>query len=159
MTNLDLPLADDAFRSAKHFARHMLKDGSLLLQPIREAIWTAGGHKDVGGQKMFTCVLFRSGCWQVELLVIHPGSSSPLHRHNHCESADVLLNGDLAGTVDALSIKRPRGNKLVANITCLPIGAWHGGATETGLVALSFQRWVGMNPTFIAEDWESFDGQ
>jgi hypothetical protein len=156
--NPSMPFAADAFPGVKHFARHMLRDGKLLLAPIRDAIWTAGGHKDVGDQKMLTCILFRSGCWQVELLVIHPHSSSPLHRHNYCESADVLLNGDLAGTVDGLAIKTPRGDRLASNITCLPVGAWHGGATEKGLICLSFQRWIGIEPTFIANDWESHDG-
>jgi hypothetical protein len=107
---------------------------------------------------MMTCILFRDGCWQVELLMIHPGSSSPLHRHNFCESADVLLGGDLAGSIDGHYIGKPRGENLQANIQNLPLGAWHGGSTDKGLIALSFQKWIGREPTFIANDWEPFPG-
>lgn len=152
------PLAPDAFRSVKHFARHMIKGNRLTLAPLREQIWTAHGHQDVGGQQMMTAILFRSGCWQVELLMIAPGSSSPLHRHNFCDSADILLAGDLAGPIDGDAIMAPRGDNLAANIQSLPRGAWHGGTTQRGLVALSFQKWTGREPTFIAHDWEPFHG-
>jgi len=151
------PLADDAFSSVKHFARWMLKENRLVLAPKRDQVWSSVGHQAVGDQHMMTAILFRSGCWQVELLCIHPGSASPVHRHNHCDSADVLLNGDLSGGIDSHPINRPLGRNLAANITSLPLGAWHGGKTQTGLIALSFQKWIGMEPTFIANDWESYD--
>jgi hypothetical protein len=155
---LDLQLKDDAFPSVRHFARRMLKGNFLALAPLRDRIWTSPGHVDVGDQKVMTCILFRSGCWQVELLMVHPGQVSPLHRHNFCESADVILCGDLTGSIGGRSISQPRGDRLAANIEVLPRGAWHGGGTQRGLVALSFQRWIGREPTFIADDWEAFDG-
>jgi hypothetical protein len=136
----------------------MLEGNRLALAPHRDLVWTSHRHMAVGDQKMMTCILFRDGCWQVELLMIHPGSTSPLHRHNFCESADVLLCGDLTGSIGGHFIGKPRGENLIANIQNLPLGAWHGGCTDSGLVALSFQRWIGREPTFIANDWEPFHG-
>jgi hypothetical protein len=105
-----------------------------------------------------TCILFRSGCWQVELLMVHPGQVSPLHRHNFCESADVMLCGDLSGSIGGRFIGRRGATGSRPTSKILPRGAWHGGGTQRGLVALSFQRWIGREPTFIADDWEAFDG-
>jgi hypothetical protein len=153
-----LPYTPDSFPSVKRFARHMIQGGRLTLAPIRDAVWTPEGHADIGGQKIISCILFRSGCWQVELLVYHPGASAPLHRHNYCESADILLNGNLAGIVGNLPFKEPKGDNLALNITQIPIGAWHGGHTTQGLIALSFQKWIGVEPTFIANDWELHHG-
>lgn len=158
MTEPTLPYGPDSFPSVKRFARHMIKGGRLTLAPVRDAIWTPETHADMNGQKVMSCVLFRSGCWQVELLMFHPGASSPLHRHNFCESADILLGGNLFGVVGDLIFKPPRGDNLALNVTEIPIGAWHGGHTTAGLVALSFQKWVGREPDFIANDWELHDG-
>lgn len=155
MTEPTLPYTHDSFRGLKHFARHMLRDGRLTLAPLRDQIWTTVGHPDLDGQPIMTSILFRSGCWQVELLMMHPGTKSPVHRHNFCESADVLLNGGLTGTVNDGPAKTvPRGDNLALNIMSLPLGAWHGGNFDKGVVCLSFQRWIGREPTFIAEDWE-----
>lgn len=154
----DKPLADNAFPSVKHFARRMMVDNRLLLGPLRGEVWSSLSHKSVGDQHMMTAIVFRSGCWQVELLCIHPGSRSPLHRHNHCDSADILLNGDLQGRIDGEKFNQPSGSNLAANIQRLPLGAWHGGTTQKGLIALSFQKWIGMEPTFIANDWEAHHG-
>lgn len=153
-----LPYTHDSFRGVKHFARYMIEDDRLRLAPVRDAIWTQKNHVSVAAELVMTCILFRSGPWQIEMLAVHPGSHSRRHRHNFCESADILINGDLHGIVGDKPFKAPNGPSMRHNITTLPIGLWHGGGTNTGLVALSFQRWVGREPTFIANDWESYDG-
>ena len=157
-----LRLDEHIFPSARAFARYMLAGNRLTLAPMRSALWHPGGHGALGAQRGMTSILYRDGCWQVELLMIAPGSQAPMHRHNHCESADVLLNGDLYGTTGGRPLGIPRGANLAANIQCIPRGAWHGGGTNNGLVALSFQRWIGCEPKFIAQDWEtppSFKGR
>jgi hypothetical protein len=153
------PLAADAFIDVRHFARYMLRGNQLRLNPLRDELWTPPVSHDVGGKQIMTCILFRNGVWQVEMLMFSPTVREvELHRHNHCESADVVLAGGFSGTINGRAIGVPRSNHLAANLEYLPLGCWHGATSEKGLVALSFQRWIGMEPTFIANDWEPYRG-
>ena len=151
-------LAHDAFPNVMKFARHMLHDGQLKLQPLRDATWVSKTHADLSQERVMTCILFRSGQWQVEMIMALPNAAAPLHRHNHVHSADVILCGDLSGTVDGRSVAKPRGANLCANLMSLPAGVWHGGVTGKGLIVLSFQKWEGLEPTFVANDWELYRG-
>jgi hypothetical protein len=158
MNDVMQPLEPNAFATVRHFARHMVKGNRLVLNPLRDQVWTPPVSHDVGGKQIMSCILFRSGVWQVEMLMFHPGCVVGLHRHNHCESADIIIGGDLTGTINGRNTGIPKGGSLAANVEVLPLGCWHGGSTEKGLIALSFQRWIGMAPTFIAHDWEPHHG-
>lgn len=152
-----IELADDAFPSVKAFARHMLRDDRLTLRPIPNGIWTPSSHPSQPGQFGIACILFRSGCWQVELMAGLPFTQAPMHKHNRVDSVDLVLCGELTGSVAGRQIRKGRG-RLLANLMTIPAGIPHGGeATGAGVVFLSFQKWQG-EPTFIGMDWESCNG-
>jgi hypothetical protein len=149
--------ADDAFKSVKAFARYMLRDGRLTLRPVLDGIWAPTSHPSQPGRFGLACILFRSGCWQVEMLVGLPNCQAPAHRHNRVDSVDVILCGGVTGGVNHRAFADNRGS-LLANLVRVPAGEWHGGAAkDSGVVYLSFQKWQG-EPTFIGLDWESHDG-
>lgn len=158
MQRLNVPdFTPDTFRGVRHFARHMLKDG-LLLQPVRDAVYTpdqATSHAGVYGAGM-GAVLFRSGCWQVELVIGMPNFIAPPHRHPNVDTADVVLNGSVTGHTGVRPFGRERG-PLLANLQTIPAGARHGGkAGEFGVIYLSFQKWLnGVAPSHIGLDWEA----
>jgi hypothetical protein len=138
----------DSFAGPRGFARHMLREGHIL-RPMYDQIMTY--HHD--GRSIMESILFRDGCWQIELVAAMPESSTPMHRHLRCASADLLLNGSVGGTVEGREFGAPRG-RLEAQLKTIGKGEWHGGsAGPNGFIYLSFQQWDG-EPTFISQDWE-----
>lgn len=125
------------------FARAMLADGRLTLSP--------GSMQSYG--RAIEAILFRDGCWQVELVASPPDIRVPRHRHNRVASVDVLLCGSIDGVVGSRRTK-PNSGPLERNLLPVPKGVWHWGeAGPSGALYLSFQKWDG-TPTFISDDWE-----
>lgn len=140
------------FGGPRAFARYMLEGDRLLLRPQLDQI-----HHD---GRALEAVLFREGCWQVEMVVIGPGAEVPVHRHNRCDSVDLLVGGSGTINVDPCVIGRFVGDahkgRLAANLVRVPRGAWHGGKVgPKGIVFISFQQWQGP-AQLIGEDWESW---
>lgn len=145
-----------SFAGPRAFARHMLRDGRLQIRPIVDQIMTFRGSA-------IETVLFREGCWQIELVSIVPGATAEKHRHLRCSSADLILNGLVNGYVGGRTIpSQPKRGSMIANLVTIGRGEWHGGTSGLGggitgigggLVYLSFQQWEG-TPTFVSEDWE-----
>lgn len=143
-----MTLHPQSFAGPRAFARHMLRDGRLDLRPLYDQIMTYNGTT-------LETILFRESCWQVELIAAMPNAGAPMHRHLRCASADLLLNGSVAGTVSGRGFAPPRG-PLPAQLKTIGVGEWHGGAAgPEGFVYLSFQQWQG-EPTFISQDWEEW---
>lgn len=137
-----------SFAGPRAFARHMLREDRLLLRPMYDQLMTYGGAT-------LETILFRDGCWQVELIAAMPNADAPMHRHLRCASADLLLNGTVSGTVGGRGFSPPRG-PLQAQLKTIGIGEWHGGsAGPGGFIYLSFQQWQG-KPDFISQDWEAW---
>lgn len=148
MSNLLHPLRADSFAGPRGFARWALRDGRVDLLPLYDQIATYNGNT-------LETILFRDGCWQIELIAALPDAAAPMHRHLRCASADLLLNGTVSGTVEGRGFSPPRG-PLQAQLKTIGKGEWHGGAAGSGgFVYLSFQQWDGI-PTFISQDWEAW---
>jgi hypothetical protein len=141
------PLHPDSFTGPRAFGRYMLREGRLPLRPLYDQIMAFRG-------RILESILFREGCWQVELVVGMPHAGTEMHRHLRCASADLLLNGTVSGTVGGRGVSHPKRGELAAQLRTIGKGEWHGGASgPDGLVYLSFQKWDG-EPTFISQDWE-----
>lgn len=137
------------WRSAKHFAREMLRGNRLRLQP--DPLLVSGC--DLWSE----FVLFREGSFQVELITFRPGAEVPRHRHLRAESYDLWLGGP-GSSFEIGGCEGPHESRgaLVANLVAVPAGVWHGGAAgPQGAAYLSFQRWQGA-PDFITTDWEAW---
>lgn len=144
-------LTPSSFRSARGFARHMLRENRLLIRPCENRVLMIGDFA-------IEMVLFRESIWQASLVIILPGKTVPRHRHNHVESYDVGIAGAgwtcVGDIARHLSATTQQAN-LAANLVAVPRGAWHDGGTDTTAgVFLSFQQWDGA-PTFVGEDWEA----
>ena len=143
-----MTLTTKSFAGPRAFARHMLREGRIELRPLYDHIMTYGNAT-------LETVLFREGCWQVELIAALGNASAPMHRHLHCASADLLLNGSVSGAVNGRGFSPPRG-RLEAQLKTIGRGEWHGGAAgPEGFVFLSFQQWDA-EPMFISQDWEAW---
>lgn len=144
-----MTLTPTSFAGPRGFARHMLAEGRLQLRPLYDQIMTFRGA-------ILETILFRESVWQVELVAAMPGAGAEMHRHLRCASADLLLNGEVLGTVGGRGVGSPTRGSLAAQIKTIGKGEWHGGAAgENGLVYLSFQQWDD-EPTFISRDWEAW---
>lgn len=135
----------DSFPGVRAFARNMLHDDRVPLAPrfdlIRASVYA------------IETVLFRESCWQIELIAMFPNMPVPMHRHNRCDSCELVLAG--SGLVEGhKSVNQYRRGSLAANLVRIGKGKWHGGAPgEHGAMYLSFQQWDG-EPAFITEDFE-----
>lgn len=138
-------LRPDSFAGPRAFARYML-EGGLKLRPVLDGLMTTGG--------IFESILFRESCWQIQLVTGLPGVNAGRHRHPHCASADLLLNGEVINTVGGRGTGVPRRGELAAQLRTIGAGEWHGGSTgEKGLAFLSFQKWEG-EPAYLGTDIE-----
>lgn len=137
------------FTGVRAFARHMLQDNRLLLRPLPDSCFVFGSVAMEG-------VLFREGCWQVELASMPPDVRVPKHRHNRVDSADLLLfGGGVARVAGGENSARPRG-ALAANLVLVPRGVWHEGESgPAGVMYLSFQRWHDGPVGLLSDDWEA----
>lgn len=135
------------WRSVKHFARDMLRDDRLLLRPRLDLI--------SADDRATRLILFREGCWQVELVVFRPGAIVPAHRHDRVESLELGV-ADSGGWIrigNRRGEHRALRGPLAANLVPLGKGVKHEGAAgPKGSAFLSFQKWDG-EPGFIHEDW------
>jgi quercetin dioxygenase-like cupin family protein len=137
------------FAGPRAFARHMLAGDRLQLRPLFDSAHAFAGIATES-------VVFREGCWQVELVAMLPGAVVPRHRHNRVDSVDLVLGGTGRGDVAGRPLGAPQRGRLAANLVRVPKGRWHGGqAGEQGVLYLSFQQWDGP-PGLISEDWEAW---
>lgn len=151
----DLP--ENAFRGVRHFAREMLEGDRLLLSPPLECLRPLTAPPDPSC-KGLSAILFRSGCWQVEMIASLPDVDVPAHRHPNVHTADVLISGGGLGESGARSLgKSERRGSLVANLKTIPAGMAHSGKIgPQGVVYLSFQKWInGIAPSHLLFDWEA----
>ncbi len=136
MTEFDSPL---------QFARYAMDNERLLLRPIDMQIF--GQHIEV--------ILFRSDCWQIEMVVSPGRVLVPMHRHNQVESCDVVIAGSAKVFMAGRSLVFTRPEIITQRMLRIPKGRWHSGESgPSGTVFLSFQRWDSA-PSFISDDWES----
>jgi hypothetical protein len=143
-----MSMSADSFPGPRAFARHMLQEDRLFIRPELDSIAVFSGYA-------IELVLFREACWQVELITMFPGAVVPMHRHNRCNSVDLMLGGTSSTVVvDGRRVSPIRRGPLLANLVRVAKGAWHAGQPqERGAVYLSFQQWDG-EPALISEDWE-----
>lgn len=110
-------------------------------------------------------VLYRAGCWQVQLFILKPDSVIPEHRHPNVDSFEVYLSGDIEFSLDG-KVMTPIGESAVpgfdghhvylgTSIRVVP-GAWHGAKSGAkGGLFLSVQQWLnGVVPGNVGADWE-----
>lgn len=122
----------------------------------------AAPHVDVS---VWGAVLYRAGCWQVQLFILKPNCVVPEHRHPNVDSYEVFLSGDVEFTLDA-QIAMPMGLSAVpgfdghhemlgTHIRVAP-GMWHGATSGAkGGLFLSIQQWLNnVPPTNVGDDWE-----
>lgn len=139
-------LTEQSFSGPRGFARASLAHG-IPWQPRTGLKW---GFQGVG-----ECILYRHGCWQIELMMLPPGNLIPRHRHRRVSSADLCLGGDDAlCIIGGIERDNAMHGGVDANLLLLPKDVWHEGHSgEQGAVFLSFQQWTGP-PGFIMDDWE-----
>ena len=129
------------------FARHALVARRLDLRAV--AMRTFGN---------ITCtVLYRSGCWQAELITIPGYTVVPLHRHNRVYSCDVMVGGTVDLVMGGRVTHLVKADELdETRMLQIPRRRWHGGqAGPDGVAFLSFQKWDGV-PSFVSDDWEAY---
>jgi hypothetical protein len=136
--------------TVRAFARQMLREDRLRLSPLK-------GSLRAFGSTAFESVMFRDGIWQVEMIHLLPNASIARHRHNRCDSIDLLLCGEGTAEIDGRPVPGIRTDaSLAASLVPVPRGQWHGGgAGEHGCVYLSFQKWTGA-ADYISSDWEAW---
>ena len=101
-----------------------------------------------------TIPVFRHGSFQVELYLIHPGKTIPLHSHPGMEVVTMVLGGGgIAGG------PHPVYGTGVDSGRCYLSGdgETHGGAqltaNTTGFALLTFERWLTEPPSSAALLW------
>jgi quercetin dioxygenase-like cupin family protein len=133
------------YSDLRHFAKAMLAGNRLRIEPDLSRIRAFRGALEV--------ILYREGCWQVELVAGLPGTPIPQHRHLRVDSYELCLGGSVDAAINGIAMKNAQRGSLCANLIRIPLGAWHGGdAGANGVVFLSFQKWQG-EPSFISDDW------
>lgn len=113
-----------------------------------------------------TFVLYRHQQFQLELVLIHPGSPEwpGVHRHPNVDSYEVALflpiqfkkNGELVPGPE-LQVPVDLGvGTILADCVRLRPTDWHGAlAQPQGAALLSVQQWLnGVEPTSVGLDWE-----
>lgn len=102
-------------------------------------------------------VLFRSGPFQVELIVTNPHITVPAHAHPNVDTYERFIQqsggycweGKRTMTSQQLSTVPHRYSGFI------PAGMAHGAYTGDGAAFLSFQHWKGVSPSFITKDWSA----
>ena len=110
-------------------------------------------------------VLYRAGCWQVQIFILKPHCVIPEHRHPNVDSWEVFLSGDVEFTADGKVFIPMEESALPgfdgehayfgADLRVTP-GTWHGAHSGAkGGLFLSIQQWLnGVAPTNVGDDWE-----
>lgn len=108
-----------------------------------------------------TVVLYREGCFQVELVALAPNLPIPEHVHPDVESYEVALAGELEFFVDGLQAGFIRASRAdgrsrdLGKYVPVRADAPHGGRTGArGAAFLSVQRWrEGTAPGHVLLNW------
>jgi hypothetical protein len=101
-------------------------------------------------------VVYRSGQFQVQQVVLKPNSEIPDHIHPNVDSIELYGAGDIV-------FRRNDEKPFVgvnSGIDCLRIlpTDWHGGTFgPRGGVFFSVQHWLKGSPDFIIDDWKPRD--
>lgn len=106
-------------------------------------------------------VLYRSGCFQVEMWVVWPGETSfPEHLHPDVDTVEIHLSGDIHFTLNgkpvdsnlALSID---GDNSLAAIRIRHTDVHQASAGTGGAIFLSCQHWLhDVPPASVALNWD-----
>ena len=128
--------------------------------PLDNPVNIYDDFKGKDSTKQVTCInLYRSGVYQVQLIVVPPNSSIRQHIHPNMDSYEVYNSGSLILDVDGIIY----GPEPVPPVRVLPT-AWHGspkgsGLSITGGSFFSVQKWLnGYLPSCAGQDWLGDDG-
>jgi mannose-6-phosphate isomerase-like protein (cupin superfamily) len=96
-------------------------------------------------------VLFRDGCYQVQLFIVKPDSVIEPHIHPNVDSFEVFIGGDIRFMCNDEWFEQ---NTIGDSIRVYP-NSWHGGEFGgKGGCFLSIQKWLnGVSPTSVGDDW------
>lgn len=150
-------------RTLSAFARWALTQALGALRPPARGIM----HVTFEDGAALSCVLHRSGCFQVEQFTVLPregGSTFPDHRHPNVDSIEYFMAGEIrfrlrgldVATAEAAAAVGEDGAALLAGRR-LPVRAvdLHGGWVGAGgAMFLSIQRWQhDIVPSSVLLDW------
>jgi hypothetical protein len=152
----DLKLPKEISPELRTFAEAVsdcLFHGGLLTRPPQDGIIHADGVTGI--------VVYRAGPLQIELVIVGPMVSIPVHAHPDVESIEMGFSGgiDLFVEQEQRAFARtPRADGTSRNLgrcVYVPANAMHSGyANESGASFLSIQRWLnGVAPGFIRRNW------
>ena len=98
-------------------------------------------------------MLYRKGCFQVQLFTVAPNIEIPDHIHPNMDSYEVHVGGDIAFRVNG-EFNNPKNN-LMPGVTRIRPTDFHGGSFgKRGGLFLSVQHWLnGVEPSSAGEDW------
>lgn len=136
------------------FLQSYFSGESIALRPPHAAVRFVDG--------LTTMVLYREGRYQVELVLIAPGTIIPEHVHPDVESYEVALAGELEFYVDGRQTGYPRTarrdgcSRDLGKYVPVPADAPHcGRAGAAGASFLSVQLWrEGVAPSSVLINWQ-----
>jgi hypothetical protein len=139
------------------FMQDVLKDGSLKLRPPADALL----FTDCIDGVVTSLVLYREGQFQVEMIVVAPGTGIPEHSHPDVDSYEVAIAGDIAFFIDGIQTgfnRAPAANGMsrdFGKFVPIPNDAPHYGRSgKLGTIFLSVQQWRdGVAPTHVGLNW------
>jgi mannose-6-phosphate isomerase-like protein (cupin superfamily) len=96
-------------------------------------------------------VLFRDGCYQVQLFIVKPDSVIEPHIHPNVDSFEVFIGGDIRFMCNNEWFEQ----NIIGNSIRVYPNSWHGGEFGSkGGCFLSVQKWLnGVLPTSVGDDW------
>ena len=97
-------------------------------------------------------VLYRDGCFQVELFIVKPNVEIVQHIHPNVDSYEVHLAGNIDFYCEGILYNKGVPVRVKPD-------AWHGGFFgPQGGSFLSVQKWInGVSPKFVGDDWVAHD--
>jgi len=131
--------------------------GFPLRPPFEDAVYIT--------EISYSYVLYREGCYQAELYLVSPNSSSPEHSHPGVENIIMMLGGDVSLSENGKFIdlseyyKKPAAdgtNKLFGMCSSkLDDSGTHAlFAKDKGGAFISFEKWPeGIKPNSVTINW------
>jgi len=104
-------------------------------------------------------VLYRDGCYQVQMFMAQPNSVAPSHIHPNVDSYELFLSGDLDFIIDGIKYSHKDAIGYSAPVRIYP-SYWHEGITgPLGGAFLSMQKWLNNTPpSCVGKDWVDVNG-
>jgi hypothetical protein len=102
-------------------------------------------------------VLFREGCYQVELFLMNPSATVIDHVHPNVDTFEVYLSGD---TLFKLQGQPAHNERKIGDSIRVAETTFHSADIgSAGGAFLSIQKWLnGVKPTSVTLDWAGSDG-